>query len=181
MLTQDNLIGMWAGLPVAWNDNDTLDEAAYREDVVRCCKAKVHGLYTGGTTGEFYAMDFEEFKTITDITIDEAKKGGISTQIGCSDTYTRGVIRKVTYAAKKQADGIQVTLPFWLALRDDEVIQFFKDIASAVPGMPIIHYNTLRAKRILDVKMYQRIKDEVPELIGVKWSGQDTIDTICDI
>ena len=33
--------GPWAGLPVAWTDDDRFDEATYRHDVARCCEAGV--------------------------------------------------------------------------------------------------------------------------------------------
>ena len=56
--------GPWAGLPVAWDHKDRFDEQIYRSDVARCCKAGVPGVYTGGTTGEFYAMEFDEFKAV---------------------------------------------------------------------------------------------------------------------
>ena len=51
MLTRDNFIGSWAGLPVAWSADDTFDEKAYRDDARRCCQAGMPGIYTGGTTG----------------------------------------------------------------------------------------------------------------------------------
>ena len=64
MLTRENFVGPWAGLPVAWTDEDTFDETAYRADVRACCEANVPGIYTGGTTGEFYAMEFDEFQQV---------------------------------------------------------------------------------------------------------------------
>ena len=36
-LTSENLKGMWAGLPVPWNNQDQLDERALRENVRRVC------------------------------------------------------------------------------------------------------------------------------------------------
>ena len=52
-LTRDTFTGPWAGLPVAWTDDDRFDEVTYRADVARCCQAGIPGVYTGGTTGEF--------------------------------------------------------------------------------------------------------------------------------
>jgi len=47
MLTQEDLVGPWAGIPVAWSENDRFDEQTYRQDVARCCRAGVPGVYTG--------------------------------------------------------------------------------------------------------------------------------------
>ena len=52
MLTRETMTGPWAGLPVAWSDDDTFDEKAYRINVANCCKVNVPGVYTGGTTGK---------------------------------------------------------------------------------------------------------------------------------
>ena len=70
MLTRETFTGPWAGLPVAWTDDDRFDEITYRGDVTRCCRAGVPGVYSGGTTGEFYAMEFDEFQEIARATVE---------------------------------------------------------------------------------------------------------------
>ena len=64
MLTRQDMIGPWAGLPVAWDEKLNFDEQTYRADLERTCKAGVPGVYTAGTTGEFYAMELDEWKEI---------------------------------------------------------------------------------------------------------------------
>ena len=168
-LTRAELGGIWAALPVAWTAADEFDEEVYRRDVEACCRAGVHGVYTGGTTGEFYAQDTAEFRAIADATIDVCRSAGTPTQIGCTMTYTRGVIERARYAQEQGADAIQIALPYWVALTDEEVIQFFADVASACPGMPMVMYDTVgRAKRSIDVDLLARIVDRVPELVGIK-------------
>ena len=73
MLTRETFVGPWAGLPVAWSDQDEFDEQTYRADIARCCEAGVSGIYTNGTTGEFYAMEFDEFKAVTRAAIGEGR------------------------------------------------------------------------------------------------------------
>jgi dihydrodipicolinate synthase/N-acetylneuraminate lyase len=63
-LTQEALVGPWAALPVAWTVDDAFDETTYRADVARCCAAGVPGIWAGATTGEFYALEFEEFRAV---------------------------------------------------------------------------------------------------------------------
>lgn len=147
MLNRENFKGPWAGLPVAWKEDYSFDEKTYRENIIRCCKAGIPGVYTGGTTGEFYAQDFEEFKKITRATVEECKKHKTHVMIGCSSTYTIGVIKRAEFAKKTGAEAIQVTLPFWLEVPDKDVVRFFKEISRAVPNMPISIYDTLRTKK----------------------------------
>lgn len=168
MLTKKQLIGPWAGLPIAWKEDFSFDEKTYRGDVERCCSAKVPGVYTGGTTGEFYALDFDEFKAVTDATISECKNGKTPVMIGCTSTFTLGVIRRARYAQEKGADAVQVALPFWMEVPDRDVVRFFNEVSDAVPGMPMTIYETTRAKKALTLEQHKKIHEEVPAVIGVK-------------
>jgi len=174
MLTKSKLVGPWAGLPVAWNDDDTFDEKNYRANVARCCAAGIPGIYTGGTTGEFYAQEFEEFKAVTDATIKECRNGKTPVMIGCTSTFTLGVIRRARYATEKGADAIQIALPFWMEIPDSEVVNFFQQVSDAVPGMPITIYETLRAKKAISLDLHRQIHQAVPAVIGVK-SNDNTL------
>ncbi len=90
MLTRQTLTGPWAGLPVAWTEDDRFDEETYRGDIARCCRAGMPGIYTGGTTGEFYAMELDEFKAVARATVAECHAHGKPAMIGVSSTYTLG-------------------------------------------------------------------------------------------
>lgn len=168
MLKREQLTGPWAGLPVAWKRDGSFDEKTYRGDVARCCAAGVPGVYTGGTTGEFYGQEFEEFQRIAVATIEECHRAGKPAMIGCTALHTRGVIRRAEFARQHGADAIQVALPFWLAVPPRLVVPFFKDVARAVPGMAIQIYETTRAKRILTLEQYRQIHAEIPAVIGIK-------------
>ena len=174
MLTRETFRGPWAGLPVAWNDDDTFDEKTYRADVARCCAAGVPGVYTGGTTGEFYAQEFEEFCAVTDATIAECRQAGVPVMIGCTSTFTRGAIRRARYAQERGADAVQIALPFWMALTDDEIVRFYEVVAAAIPGLPISVYETTRAKRAIPLEVHRHLHDAIPNILMVK-SNADTL------
>ncbi len=124
-LSRATFIGPWAGLPVAWTDDDRFDEAIYRADLTRCCKAGMPGVYTRGTTGEFYAMEFDEFQEIARATIEQCHAFATPAMIGCTSTYTRGAVRRAEFAAEMGADAIQLALPYWLAIANEQIIPFF--------------------------------------------------------
>ncbi len=168
MLTRETFTGSWAGLPVAWTDDDQFDEQTYRGDVARCCEAGVPGVYTGGTTGEFYAMEFDEFRAIARAAIEECHAHEKPVMIGCSSTYTLGASRRASYAAQLGADAIQVALPYWMEVGDDQIVPFFKEVVAASGGLPLSIYETNRAKKALTVQQHRAIKDAVPGYIMVK-------------
>jgi dihydrodipicolinate synthase/N-acetylneuraminate lyase len=167
-LTRETFVGPWAGLPVAWTEGGEVDEQTYRSDVARCCRAGVPGVYSGGTTGEFYAMELDEFRLIARATVEECHGQGKPAMIGCSSTYTLGAARRAGIAAEVGADAVQAALPFWMEVEDREVVTFFKEASAAAPGLPLSVYETPRAKKKLTFEQHLAIKDAVPDYLMVK-------------
>lgn len=170
-LLSNKLQGIWAGIPMSWDNNFFLDEESYRTNIKRLCQAGVHGIYTTGSSGEFYSLDFDEFRRMVDIQVEVCSAYGTPLQIGCGSESTRKTIRLLEYVAGKPYVGAaQVNLPYWMELTDREVDKFFRDLYAACPDLPLVHYNIPRAKRFLLGSDYQRILDVVPSLIGVKFT-----------
>ncbi len=172
-LTRANLRGVWAALITAWNDNDTLDEAAFDRHVRRYAATGVHGVYTGGTTGEFYAQDDTTFERVTRIACQAAHAASVSVQIGCTALSTRTAIGRAKLAVAAGADAIQIALPFWLALKNDEAASFLYDVAQAVFPTPIVLYHTDRAKFKFNPAQIAELAGKIPTLVGTKDGGCD--------
>ena len=179
MLTRETFTGPWAGLPVAWTDDDRFDEETYRGDIARCCRAGVPGVYTGGTTGEFYAMEFDEFKAVSRATVEECRPHGVPVMIGCTSTYTLGTARRAAYAAEIGADALQIALPYWMEIAEDQILPFFKEVAAASAGLALSVYETTRAKNVLSIEQHRAIKDAVPQYMMVK-ANVDTVGCAAD-
>jgi dihydrodipicolinate synthase/N-acetylneuraminate lyase len=170
-LTADNLRGIWAGVTLSWDAHDRFDEASYRTNTEAMCRAGVHGIYTTGSTGEFYALDYDEFCRMVDIQVEICGRFRMPLQIGCIADCTRKTLRLLEYAASKpQVGGAQVAIPYWMELNDRELLQFFKDLHRACPDLPLIHYNIPRTKRFLTGPDYLRVLEVAPTLIGVKFT-----------
>ena len=126
------------------------------------------GVYTAGTTGEFYAMEFNEWKAVSRATVEECHSGGKPAMIGCTSTYNLGAARRAAYAAEIGADAIQVALPFWMEIGDEQIVPFFKEVANASGGLPLSIYDTMRAKKVLTLDQHRAIKNAVPNYLMVK-------------
>ncbi len=168
MLGRSELRGPWAGLPVAWKEDWSFDEEVYRADVERTCKAGVPGIYTGGTTGEFYAMEFDEFQQITRATVEECKRWHTPVMIGVTSTYTLGAQRRAAYAEGLGADAVQLAMPYWMEIDDRELVSFCVDISSQCPGLSLCIYDTLRSKKRPAVEEYRAIFEAVPAYRAIK-------------
>lgn len=153
---------------MAWTEDEKFDEATYRGDLNRLCDAQVPGIYSAGTTGEFYAMELDEWQTVSKATIEECRARNVPVMIGCTSTYTLGAVRRAAFAAEHGADAIQVALPFWMEVADAQVVPFFKEVAAAGEGLALSIYENLRTKKALTVEQHRAIKDAVPRYTMVK-------------
>jgi len=164
---------------VPWTDEDFFDEETFLADVARCCEARIPGIYSGGTTGEFYAMELEEFKHITRVLVEECQTRGVPTMVGCTSTYTLGAVRRAAWAAEIGASAIQVALPFWMQVGEEDVVAFFREVARATGDLPLSIYETTRAKKVLTLAQHRAIKEAVPNYLMVK-ANVDTVGAEAD-
>lgn len=168
MLDRSNLIGPWAGVPTAWHQDGSFDEKTYRRDVRACCEAGAPGVYTHGTTGEFYAMELDEWRAVCSAAVDECRAADTPIALGVTSTYTLGAVRRARVAAELGADAVQVALPFWLPVSDDQVVPFFQDVADAAPGLAISVYDTMRSKKAITLEQHQAIYETIPRYVMIK-------------
>ncbi len=170
-LKADDVYGIWSGATMCWNEDYSFDPETYAKNIQHAIDAKVHGLFTTGSTGEFYAIEYDEFCQMVDIISDLCGKAGMPLQIGCCSDATAKAVRMLKYIdAKPQVGAAMVNIPYWMELTDRELLQFFKDVYTACPDMPLVHYNIPRAKRFLQGADYVKIKEVAPSLIGVKYT-----------
>ncbi len=172
-LTRKNLRGVWSALILPWTEKDTLDAKRFAQEIRSYAGTGISGVYTGGTTGEFYAQDDASFAAVTKIACREAHAIGLPVQIGVSALSTLTVRKRIKVAKKCQTDALQIALPFWLELKDDEVKRFVKEVAAEAGETPIILYVTGRSKRKIDAKLMGELVREVPTFIGTKDTGLD--------
>ncbi len=176
MLTKENLKGLYAGLPLPWKKNGRLDENVFASAVSKVADYRVQGIYNGGSTGEFFAQDFELFKTTTDILIETLKDKKVFTQIGIGALTTEQMVKRGLYAIEKRVDGLQVTFPWYYKVSEKEAIRFYKDLCKEFNNFPIIHYDTGRSRLKLSRNLLSKIYDVYPNLIGVKYTSYDIND-----
>ena len=174
-LTSESAKGIWAGVTMSWDEKFRFDADSYAKNIKRAISAKVHGIYTTGSTGEFYALEYDEFCQMVDIQAELCGKAKMPLQIGCCTDATLKTIKLLEYAAsKKQVSAAQIAIPYWMEVSDRELLQFFKDLYKACPDMPLVHYNIPRSKRFLGGDDYLRILEVAPNLIGVKFTFAGT-------
>ena len=111
-LRADKVRGIWDGVTMTWDEKYCFDEESYAKNIERAITDKVHGIYTTGSTGEFYALEYEEFCRMVDIQAELCGKASMPLQIGCNADSTAKTIKLLEYAAgKEQVGAVQVAIP----------------------------------------------------------------------
>ena len=167
MLTKEQLKGMWVSVPTEWDEQGQFDEKTFRDQIAMLIAAGAHGLYTTGSTGEFYALDWEEFQKVTDAFLAETADK-VPVQVGANWFNTRDTIRRVRYARDRGAGAVQICFPGWMIMTEQHYDQFLIDVCEAVPDIALIHYNIARTKKLFFGKDYARVTPRLPTLIGTK-------------
>ena len=135
-------------------------------------KKGASGLFVCGTTGEGMLLTPDERKAVLEECVAAVgKKCKVIAQTGCLDTAT--TIELTQHAQKCGAKAAGVVTPFYYGYDDAALEQFYKDVAGASPGFPVLLYNIPGcAKNFLNSDVIERLS-EVENIVGVKDSTGD--------
>ncbi len=165
--------GMLGAVDIPWSEDFTLDEPSFRSLLGRLSTLGAHQLYVMGTAGEGYAMTDDRFKRVVDVFVDAMRGTGVGMQVGVISLATEEVIDRIGYAHGLGVRSFQISLPSWGAVTNPEMMTFFETVCGAYPDSEFLHYNLVRAKRILDGDDYRMILDQVPNLVAAKQNTSD--------
>ena len=172
MLTREKMKGVYAIMPTAFKKNGDLDEENYRRNVRILCESGFHGIFNLGTSGEFYNLGLEDYKRIVKMFVEEIESEVVSV-IGASALNTEEAIIRSKYAQDCGVDAVMNVVPFYVALQQTEIVQYFKDLANACPDIGILVYdNPITTKVSLSNETYRELA-KIPNFCGAKHISPD--------
>lgn len=163
-----------------FQEDGSVDYEALAKMSVHLVENGVHGLFPFGTTGEFYAVNDEEFvqglKTVKEAVADHKDCYGNPIQLlaGTSHITTRGVIHLIKLVEEVGGyDAVSVLTPMFVSQTQEELYQYYKTIAASTE-MPIIMYNNKPKTNVtIAPATVARLAKDCPNIIGVKDSTGD--------
>ncbi|TDE02581.1 dihydrodipicolinate synthase family protein [Jiangella asiatica] len=172
-LSADQVRGVWGTLllPIEGRGTIAWDRLADQVDVL--VASGLDGLYAHGTAGEFHALDEGEFDRVNELLARPCEAAGLPFQLGASHPATPVMLDRIRRAAALAPGAIQVILPDWVPLGDDEVVRFLAGAAETAGDVPLVLYNPPHAKTQVSPALLARAAAEAPGLIGVKMAGGD--------
>lgn len=154
----------------SWRAQNTvaLDETEKMTRLV--VDAGIDMIATTGTFGECATLTEPELNDLVSCVV-QTVAGRRPVFAGITTLNTRDTIRRAKALVDRGADGLFVGRPMWLALDDKGIVRFYRDIAEAIPGVPLIVYdNPVAFKGKISSEAYAQLA-KIPEVVAAKHTG----------
>jgi len=144
------------------------------EETVRMVEALVEAgidvIMTNGTFGEGASLTWEEVQAFVDTIIQVVRKR-VPVFAGATTLNTRDTIARGRVLRDLGADGLFVGRPMWIALDDRGIVQFYRDLAEALPDMALVIYDNPGAfKGKISSAVYRELS-RIPQIVASKHIG----------
>jgi 4-hydroxy-tetrahydrodipicolinate synthase len=120
-------------------DGAEIDADTLHRHIDRLVDAGVHGLVSGGSTGEFTALTLAERKQLTEICV-KAADGRVPVIAGTGALSTAEAVELSVHAAEAGAAALMVVPPFYDAPDLAQLRDYLKAVHDA-SRLPIVYYN----------------------------------------
>ena len=167
--------GMIPPIVVPFTEKDTIDEKALREDISYLVKRGIHGISSGGSTGEGAVLSDAELRRCLEIIMEE-KPHDMPVIAGIIRNSTADVVRAALDAKAIGVDALLVTPVFYYGCTPEGNYEFFKEIARRVQ-LPIIIYNVV-ATNLVSPEDFVKLL-EIDEVVGIKQVDPVKLAEIC--
>jgi dihydrodipicolinate synthase/N-acetylneuraminate lyase len=172
-LRSSELRGNWATLLLPIRADQSIDYDLLSAEVDHFGSAKVNGVYSNGTAGEFYTQTEAEFDRVNTVLAEACERLKIPFQVGASHMSSQLSLERIRRARSFEPSGFQVIIPDWFPPTMDDVHRFLEVMAAAADPIPLIVYNPPHAKRRLSPEEWMDVVDRHPGVVGVKVPGGD--------
>jgi 4-hydroxy-tetrahydrodipicolinate synthase len=151
--------------------DESVDEAGLRT-VTRFLVGKgAHGLFPGGSQGEFFALTTQERQRVLEVTLEAAGDAFVVAHVGA--VTTREAVTLARHAERAGADAIGACTPFFVKPSPDELYGYYADICAAV-SLPVLAYDNVGRTGVpLSPELVARMARDIPNFQGIKDSSGD--------
>ena len=166
-----NIRGIIPAVVTPFDKHDNVDTGVLRTLVRYLVDSGVHGLFVLGSQGEFWALGYDEKKTILETVMDEVN-GRIPVYAGTGAVSTREVMQLTAMAESVGVDAVSVLTPFFLSLTDEELHSHYAGIAQSTTLPLILYTNPNRTGVNLSPKLLASLS-AIDNIVGIKDSSGD--------
>jgi dihydrodipicolinate synthase/N-acetylneuraminate lyase len=180
-LTPDDIAGIVGILPTPsvpeadrWDCEQSVDLDSTAAMTAMVVSGGIRLLMTCGSFGEGATLLPEEHEALTACVADTLAGRGLLFA-GATTMNTRETIRLARRLVDRGADGLFLGRPMWMSLDGPGILRFYRDVAEALPGVPIVVYdNQFAFKAKIDTATYAELA-KIPEIVATKHIGGPTM------
>ncbi len=173
VLTAKTLVGNWGTLLLPINEDDSIDFERLSEEMEVMIAARINGIYSNGTAGEFHNQTEDEFDKVNQLLAEKCQRACMPFQIGASHPSPVISLERLKRSKALTPSAFQVILPDWVVPTAAEQIDFLRKMADAAEEIPLVLYNPPHAKLVLKPQDFETLSQDVPQLIGIKVADGD--------
>jgi len=152
-------------------DGETVNEPVVQQLIESLIRQGVHGIFVGGTTGEVWALDDEQWQRLVRASA-AACKGRVPLYAGVSSSSTVKAVRRARMAEELGADVAVSLLPHYVPAAQSDIVRHFEALAAA-SSLPVLVYQFPAIVKVsITLDTYVRLM-AIPGVIGIKDSQAD--------
>ncbi len=159
--------GVIPAVLTVFDQDENIDEIGMRQLISHLIHKGVHGLYLTGSTGEGFTMSAEERMRVVEIVMDEVA-GRVPVVVHVGAIGTKLSIELAKHAERVGADGISSVPPFYWRFNEDQIVNYYEDIANAT-SLPMIVYN-VPLVGLLGMSTIKRLA-QIENVKGIKYTA----------
>jgi len=156
-----------------FQQNGQVDYIELKKQLEAVCRSDIRGVVVCGSTSEFTYLSREETKEIMTFSknIVKNKKEFIcgATAANCHETK-----ELLKFIERLGADGALVAPPYYFPMSDNDVLDFYTEIASEPGNLPIIAYQIPQCTSGISMNVYQELL-KLPRIQGIKNSSGNVL------
>jgi 4-hydroxy-tetrahydrodipicolinate synthase len=172
------LRGVFVPLLTPFQPDGDLDLSALDRLVDYVLAAGVHGLFVGGTTGEFPLLSMAERQRVAEVAVARAA-GRLPVVVHAGAPSTREASQLARHAQDIGVPAVAVVAPYFFPLSEDALLAHYVAVSAAVPRLPLLLYNIpQRTVNALSPRLAADIVRQCPNVIGIKDSSGNLSQTI---
>lgn len=158
-----------------WDAQRTVNLAETAKMIEAVAGAGIEIVMTAGTFGECATLTWDELQDFTDCVV-ATTRGRAPVFAGVTTLNTRDTISRGRALIALGANGLFVGRPMWLPMDDQAIVRFYRDLAEAMPGVPLVAYdNPLAFKGKISTDAYRQIA-AIPEVVAAKHVGGPSLE-----
>lgn len=162
--------GMIVPLATPFHQDESINFIAYKKLIDHVVAGGIHGILSGGSTGEYHMMSLAERKAVIKAAC-EYSAGRVPVIAGVGRYTARDTVELANYAAECGADCGMVLPPYYQQTSREGIVEFFREVAEGSKIGIMIYNNPLATGVEMAPELIAEIA-RIPNIVCLKDSSE---------